>query len=230
MPQLRGRYCPRPPADTPARLAARRSPDAPRSGKVARSQAQRSRTPTPRRRSPRLDGPLALPAAAAPLTCIDAMMKPSPQGQRGPRRRGRSRRARVTPRGPNIPGTGVESPMGRGPRVRLASARVPGAGRGGARPGSLGTLHPSQFIRGPTLSAGGGAAPGRTEALCRGHNAVRAFGREGISFCFSSYKCKIYSPPPSYVFFTPTVFSLLRQIQLRLEMLSGICRPRKLLL
>lgn len=91
MPQLRGRDCPRPPADTPARLAARRSPDAPRSGKVARSQAQRSRTPTPRRRSPRLDGPLALPAAAAPLTCIDAMMKPSPQGQRGPRRRGRSR-------------------------------------------------------------------------------------------------------------------------------------------
>lgn len=94
-------------------------PYAPRSGKVTRSRAQRSRTPPPRRSSPRLGGPLTLPAAAAPLTCIDAMMKPSPQGQRGLRRRGRSRRARVTPRGPNIPGTGVESPMGRGPACSI---------------------------------------------------------------------------------------------------------------
>lgn len=71
-----------------------------------REPGPRPRTPPPRRRSPRLGGPHARPAAAAPLTCIDAMMKPSPQGQRGQRRRGRSRRARVTPRGPNIPGTG----------------------------------------------------------------------------------------------------------------------------
>lgn len=111
---------PRPSAATrrhPRSLGAWRSPDAPRSGKAAGGPAPRYRTPPPRRRSPRVGGPLARPAAAAPLTCIDAMMKPSPQGQRGLRRRGRSRRARVTPRGPNIPGTGAESPMGRGPRV-----------------------------------------------------------------------------------------------------------------
>lgn len=130
MPQLRGRRL-SPATGRHPRSAHRPAiPDAPRSGKVAGSRVQRSGTPPPRRRSPRLGGPLALPAAAAPLTCIDAMMKPSPQGQRGPRRRGRSRRARVTPRGPNIPGTGAWSPMGRGPRVRLAT--VGARGRGGA--------------------------------------------------------------------------------------------------
>ena len=64
---------------------------------------------------------LILPAATepaqmlqTPLTCIDAMMVPSPQGRRGQRRRGRSCRARVTPRGPSIPGAGGGASDGKG--------------------------------------------------------------------------------------------------------------------
>lgn len=176
-------------------------PDAPGVREGRPEPAPKPRTPPPRRRSPRLGGPHARPAAAAPLTCIDAMMKPSPQGQRGQRRRGRSRRARVTPRGPNIPGTGVESPMGRGPRFRLAGARAPGGGegRGGAGRGArLGYLA-SQPVYTLTNSPGWrDAAPALPAAVHRGHEAVSIRGVLGpffylVSFCFPRYRCEIYS-------------------------------------
>ena len=81
---------------------------------------------------------LILPAATepaqmlqTPLTCLDAMMEPSPQGRRGQRRRGRSCRARVTPRGPSIPGArgGASDGKGMAPGDWLAGY-APGRGRG----------------------------------------------------------------------------------------------------
>ena len=81
---------------------------------------------------------LILPAATepaqmlqTPLTCIDAMMEPSPQGRRGQRRRGRSCRARVTPRGPSIPGAGGGASDGKGMALGdWLAGYEPGRGRG----------------------------------------------------------------------------------------------------
>lgn len=148
--------------------------------------------------------------------------------------------------------------MGRGPRVRLASERCPGlggagrggadragrdgAGRGGARPGRgrcLRYLASQPVFTRVHLQCQMRRCPGLDPRRCAVVTKLSGSagiwpggGGRGISFCFSSYKCKVYTPhaPPSYLFFTPTAFSLLSQIQLRLEMLSHLCRSRKLLL
>lgn len=69
------------------------------------------------------------------------MMEPSPQGRRGQRRRGRSRRARVTPRGPSSPGAGAGPAMGRGWREGIGrrAGRPRGGAGGGAVNGAVGT-------------------------------------------------------------------------------------------
>lgn len=180
-------------------------PDAPGVREGRPEPAPKPRTPPPRRHSPRLGGPHARPAAAAPLTCIDAMMKPSPPKASEARDAGGGAAVLASRRGGPTSRARGWSRRWEGVRASdwLARGR-PGAGRGGegcggaGRGARLGYLA-SQPVYTLTVSPGWrGAAPALPAAVRRGHEAVSIRGVLGpffylVSFCFPRYRCEIYS-------------------------------------